>query len=80
MSTITIRSNDNVLAQIDALAERLDRSRNYLINEALEAYLERHAWQIAEIEAGLAELDGGDSLSHEELKAEMSTVIKAKTG
>lgn len=52
-SPITIRTGKSTIARIDAVAGAMERSRNYVINQALEQYLETHAWQIERIEAGL---------------------------
>ncbi|MFZ2587327.1 MAG: ribbon-helix-helix protein, CopG family [Alphaproteobacteria bacterium] len=42
MTNISFRPRDAKLAkEIDAVAERLDRSRSWVINSALEAYVER---------------------------------------
>lgn len=50
---ITIRAAKNVVSEIDALAAAMDRSRNYVVNEALEQYLAANAWQIERIKAGI---------------------------
>lgn len=43
-TTVTsVRIPDDILAALDALAASRDRARNYLIVEALEAYLHRQA-------------------------------------
>ena len=38
---ITIRTDDALYEKLDALARATDRSRNYLANEALKAFLEK---------------------------------------
>jgi len=49
---ITIRTAK--VAEIDALAAAMDRSRNYIVNQAIEQYLEANAWQIERIKEGVA--------------------------
>lgn len=49
---ITIRTAK--VAEIDALANAMDRSRNYIVNQAIEQYLEANAWQMERIAAGIA--------------------------
>ncbi|SIT15163.1 CopG family ribbon-helix-helix protein [Paracoccus saliphilus] len=49
---ITIRTAK--VAEIDALANAMDRSRNYIVNQAIERYLEANAWQMERIEEGIA--------------------------
>lgn len=50
---ITIRATRQTVEDIDALAAAMDRSRNYIVNQALRQYLEANAWQVARIQAGL---------------------------
>ena len=54
---------------LDRLAKSLDRDRSYLINEAVDAYLAVHRWQIAHIEEGLRQADAGEFASDEDLNA-----------
>lgn len=46
---ITVRTTK--VAEIDALAAAMDRSRNYIVNQAIEQYLEANAWQMERIAA-----------------------------
>ena len=56
---ITIRTAKDIVSEIDALAAAMDRSRNYIVNQALRQYLETNAWQIERIKEGLdAEREG----------------------
>lgn len=48
---ITIRTAK--VSEIDALASAMDRSRNYIVNQAIEQYLEANAWQMERITAGI---------------------------
>ena len=41
-------------AEIDALAGAMDRSRNYIVNQAIEQYLEANTWQMERIRDGIA--------------------------
>ena len=63
---ITTRIDMALKARLEALARSTKRSKSYLAAEAIAAYVELNEWQIAEIEAGIAELDRGDVLSEEE--------------
>jgi predicted transcriptional regulator len=49
---ITIRTAK--VAEIDALAATMDRSRNYIVNRAIEQYRAANAWQMEKIEDGIA--------------------------
>ena len=63
---ITTRIDAALKARLEALARSTKRSKSYLAAEAIAAYVELNEWQIAEIEAGIAELDRGEVLSAEE--------------
>src|SRR3546814_5243336 len=52
---ITIRAAKETVSEIDALAAAMDRSRNYVVNQAIRQYLETNAWQVERIRAGLEE-------------------------
>lgn len=46
--SITLRLPEKVLEEIESLAKDLDRSKTYLIKQAIETYLEEYAdYQIA---------------------------------
>ena len=70
MSTqISIRASEDLILKFNALAKETDRSRAYLINQALEEYIAREAWQVAEIRKALQEADAGDFATDEEIAA-----------
>lgn len=66
---LTVRLEAGVKARLEALARRTRRSRSRLAAAAIAAYVERNAWQIAGIEAGLAELDRGEGIDEAEAAA-----------
>jgi predicted transcriptional regulator len=51
---VTIRASKDVVSGIDAIAAAMDRSRNYIVNQALEQYLAANAWQVDRIRQGIA--------------------------
>lgn len=67
MVAFTVRLDDDKARKLDRLASRLDRSRSWVAAQAIDDYLAREEWQIAEIEAGLAEADRGDFASADDL-------------
>jgi predicted transcriptional regulator len=50
--------------RLDALAGSLERSRNWVVNQAIEQYLELHEWQRAKIQARLERADSGHATFH----------------
>ncbi|WKV51378.1 CopG family ribbon-helix-helix protein [Dickeya fangzhongdai] len=67
MGVISVRLNDNASAQLDALAKATGRARSFLAGQAIEEYLAREAWKIAEIEQAIKEADAGDFIAADEI-------------
>ena len=63
--TLSIRLDTDTKKRLDALAQRSKRSKSFLAAEAIAQYVEVEEWQLGEIHAGLADLDEGQSVSHE---------------
>lgn len=66
---VTVRLDPAKRAELDALARSVTRDRSFLINEAIDAYLAVHRWQVAEIEDGLQQANAGEFASDAEIKA-----------
>ncbi|MGH8625220.1 MAG: CopG family ribbon-helix-helix protein [Gammaproteobacteria bacterium] len=77
-TTITIRTDSEIAEKITALAQAMDRSRNWVIEEALRQYVENQVWQIEGIKQAMAALDRGEGIPHEEIMAEMDSLIDEK--
>ncbi|MGA1802523.1 CopG family ribbon-helix-helix protein [Rhizobium sp. HT1-10] len=67
MTAFTVRVSDETVSKLDQIAEKLDRSRSYMAAQAIEDYVAREEWQLAEIEAGLAEADRGEFASDQDV-------------
>ena len=55
----TVRADKKKLKALDRLAARRDRSRNYLVNEAIDHFLELQEWQAERVREGIKAADGG---------------------
>jgi predicted transcriptional regulator len=64
-ATLSVRLDPNVKDRLERLAERTKRSKSFLAAEAIAAYVEAEDWQLGEIAAGLAELDNGEMVEHD---------------
>jgi predicted transcriptional regulator len=68
--SLSFRTEESKRKRLDQIAERLDRNRNWLINEAIENYLELYEWQIEHIEQSIRRSDaGGRTYSTDEVRA-----------
>lgn len=77
-STITVRTDPEISAKIAALAQVMDRSRNWVIEEALKQYIESQAWQIEGIKEAQAALARGEGIPFEDVMDEMDALIDQK--
>ena len=66
-SVLTVRVSQRVREQLEALALSTKRSKSFLAAQAIAAYVEREAWQIAEIEKAVEEAKAGDFASEAEV-------------
>ena len=64
----TIRSDSKKVKQLDRLAGQMDRSRNCLVNQAIDQLLELDAWQIERTKEGLTAADEGRFASDAEME------------
>ena len=55
----TVRADKKKLEDLDRLAAQRDRSRNYLVNEAIDHFLELQEWQAERVREGIKAADGG---------------------
>ena len=72
LKTISFRLPNKKKDALDAIATALDRDRSYVLNEAVDAYLEVHRWQIEHIKAGLRQAAAGKFAT----KAEVAAAFK----
>ena len=68
---MTVRVDPRTRKALDGIAAALDRDRTYVVNEALESYIDIHKWQIDHIQQGLREANAGKFVP----KAEVNRVI-----
>jgi len=68
-ATLSVRTEDDIRDRLDRLAAARRRDRSFLINEAIEQYLELQDWQDAQIRAGLEEARRGEPVPHAEVVA-----------
>jgi RHH-type rel operon transcriptional repressor/antitoxin RelB len=67
-TTITVRLDSEKREALDAIAEVADRDRSYILNEAIDAYLDTHRWQAEHIRKGLRQARTGRFASAREVK------------
>ena len=77
MRNISIRLDDATREKLDALAQSQDRSRTWVVNDAIQAYFEHQDWIVEAIKVGIADADAGRLVPHEAVMAELNELIEA---
>jgi predicted transcriptional regulator len=65
----TVRIDPAKKAELEKIAARMDRSRNYIVEEAIDRFLEHERWFVAQVKEGLAEMEAGNLVPHEDVKS-----------
>ena len=69
MKTVGFRIEAKKIAELDDLGKTQARDRTFLLNEAVDAYLDEQRWQLAHVKEGLRQADAGMGRPHEEVVA-----------
>ncbi|HMD47472.1 MAG TPA: hypothetical protein VKG79_00175 [Bryobacteraceae bacterium] len=72
--TISFRLETQRKEALDTIATAMDRDRSYILNEAIDAYIEVHQWQIEHIQKGLRQANAGKFAT----KAEVAAAFKRR--
>lgn len=65
--TFSVRLDPERREQLDRLAESMDRPRSYLVNQAIDQFLDYHAWKLERVEEGRSAAERGELVPHDEL-------------
>ena len=80
MPSITVRVREDMVQELDELARAMDRSRSWVVTDALARYLQEERQWMEQIRRGIEELDRGEGNPHEEVMAEMRQMIRERLG
>ncbi len=76
--TTTVRLNARTLKRVDGLARAMSRSRNSVISDAVEKYLDYEEWFAREVHKGLKEARAGRVVDHDAVVAEWERKLAPK--
>ncbi len=67
--TVSIRLDEDVLQQLDIIAKAADRSRAWLMAQAVSQYVEHEAWQVEAIKKARDKFESGNAkfAAHEDV-------------
>lgn len=75
----SIRADSQTMEALGRIAEAMDRSRNWVINDALKAYVEDNAWLKEQVTKSRREIAEGKGIPHDEAMARMRRHIEGPT-
>lgn len=76
MATTSVRLDDELQAKLEALADKLERSKGWIINTALLQYIEREERRqrmLEETEEAIADIEAGRIVSGEDVMQWLET-------
>lgn len=68
-TSMSLRLPKELAVQLGELAQATGRTKSFLVVQALQDFIDREAWQVAEIQQAIREADAGDFATDEEMRA-----------
>ena len=79
LEPFSIRADTKTMEALGRIAAAMDRSRNWVINDALKAYVEDHVWLEEQIARSRQELAEGQGMPHDQAMARLRQHIASRT-
>jgi predicted transcriptional regulator len=73
-----VKLSPELQAKLDSMAAEQGRDSASLVHEAVERLVSYDEWFIRQVEEGLAQIDRGELLGHDEVAARMEKLIADK--
>lgn len=73
-----LKLSPELQAKLDRVASQQGRDSESLVHEAVERLVGYDEWFIQQVEKGLAQIDRGEVLEHEEVAARIENLITQK--
>jgi predicted transcriptional regulator len=73
-----IKLSPDLQANLDRIASQQGRDSESLVHEAVERLADYDDWFIRQVEKGLAQIDRGEVVKHEEVATRMENLIAQK--
>lgn len=78
LKTVSFRAISTKIDRIDSLATAQQRDRTFVLNEAIDNYLDLHDYHRSLIERGLNDAASGKVVTHEAVGRQLSAQRKAR--
>jgi len=74
-NVMTIRIEPEISQRLDRLAQAMDRTKSYLVSDAIKEYLDLNEWQVEAIKEGIESADRGELTPHEDVLSEWQSRV-----
>jgi predicted transcriptional regulator len=65
----SFRTDHETLSALDEIAQEMGRSRNWVLNKAVQDFIKHQAWFKKQVDEGIKAADNGEFASDEEMAA-----------
>src|ERR1035438_9750624 len=76
--TVSFRTDTKKVKALDALASAQDRDRSYLLNQAIDNYLDLQQYHVELIEKGIRQADAGELVDHRDVEKIVAKLRRKK--
>ncbi len=80
MPAISVRLSAERLKEVDELADAMDRTRTWVVTDALMRYLEVERQWLERVRAGQASIARGEGIAHHEVMDRLRSRVSANRG
>jgi predicted transcriptional regulator len=75
---VSVRLESEMVGQLDELATEMDRSRSFLIAQAVRDFVEREYAHLCHVREGEQDLEAGRKVAHEEIEGWVDDLLGSK--
>jgi predicted transcriptional regulator len=79
LEPFSIRADAKTMEALGWIAAAMDRSRNWVVNDALKAYVEDHVWLEEQVARSRQEIGEGKGISHDQAMARLRQHLASRT-
>ena len=73
---VSVRAPAELIAQLDKVAAALDRSRSWVILDAVRTYLANEGQEALDVQAGLEQANRGETVPFEQVLADLDEKVR----
>jgi predicted transcriptional regulator len=76
---VEVRLEPEVEAKLARIASEQGRDAETLVSEAVKRFVDYDEWFLREVEKGLAQIDRGETMSHDEVGARVEKLLTERS-